>query len=41
MTERGTLMFQVLAVLAIIGIVNACSGKAKTLPVLGNLHLFD
>ena len=30
-----------LAVLAIIGIVNACSGKAKTLPVLGNLHLFD
>ena len=28
-------------VLMIIGIVNACSGKAKTLPVLGNLHLFD
>lgn len=27
--------------LAIIGIVDACSGKAKTLPLLGRLHLFD
>ena len=30
-----------LLALAVTGIVNACSGKAKTLPVLGNLHLFD